>query len=224
MNAIIYYSNTFESYNISKYISDKTNYPLFTILELKEFTFDNIYLVFPIHYQMIPKIIVPIIKKLKVAKAIIIATYGKMSYGNVLNDCKKILNGIVVSAAYVPTKHTYIDNDNRFNEFDKIDNILLNMERTEEVIIKKSFRNPFSNLMPHLRHKLGVKIIKNKNCNNCGMCNSFCNMINNGKVNKKCIRCLKCISVCSNNALEYRLSFFMRLYLKKKKKNLSIVY
>ena len=38
------------------------------------------------------------------------------------------------------------------------------------------------------------------------------------------IRCLKCINNCKNNALEYKLSFFMKLYLKKKKKNLLIIY
>ncbi len=224
MNAIIYYSNTLESYNIAKYISIKTSYELINISNLNNYDFDFIYLIFPIHYQSIPKTIKPLIKKLKAKKAIIIATYGKMSFGNVLNDVKKILNAKIVSASYIPTKHSYIKNDLRFSDFKKIDDIILNMNNDKEIKIKKSFKNPFANLFPILRHKIAIKIIKNNKCINCNKCHEICENIINGKTDNNCIRCLKCIDHCPYNALDFKLSFFMKIYLKKKKKDKFIIY
>lgn len=224
MNAIIYYSNTLESYNIAKYISIKTSYELINISNLNNYDFDFIYLIFPIYYQSIPKTIKPLIKKIKAKKAIIIATYGKMSYGNVLNDVKKIINAKIVSASYIPTKHSYIKNDLRFSDFKKIDDIILNMNNDKEIKIKKSFKNPFANLFPILRHKIGIKIIKNDKCINCNKCYDICENIINGKTDSNCIRCLKCIDYCPYNALDFKLSFFMKIYLKKKKKDKFIIY
>ena len=114
MNAIIYYSNTNESYNIAKYIYSKTNYLLIDINKLKDYEYNNIFLIFPIHYQSIPKSIRGIIKKIIAKKAIVIATYGKMSYGNILCETKKMLQAKIVAAAIVPSKHPYIVNDTKY--------------------------------------------------------------------------------------------------------------
>jgi len=224
MNAVIYYSNTNESYNIAKYISSKNNYELLNIMELKSYSFDLIYLVFPIHYQSIPALIKPIIKMINANKAVIISTYGKISYGNTLNDVKKILNAKVVGGAYVPTKHTYISEDTKFNDFNKLDPLLDKINLNEEIVFKKGRRNIFAGLMPRLRHKIGVKIKRNDKCISCNKCNEICPNITNGITNKDCIRCLKCIDNCPYNALDYKLNIFMRMYLKKKKKNDLIIY
>ena len=42
MNAVIYWSNTGESLNIAKYISEKTGYSLYDLMSLKEKKFDDI--------------------------------------------------------------------------------------------------------------------------------------------------------------------------------------
>lgn len=224
MNKIIYYSNTNESYNIAKYISSKTNYELINILDLNEYNYDSIYLIFPVYYQSIPKEIRMIIKKLSADKAIVIATYGKMNYGNALNEVQKILNAKIVCAAYIPSKHTYIIDDNEFNEYDKLDNIINKMNNDEKIIIPKHHKNIFSSLFPLTRHRLAIKIKRNDKCISCNKCNTICKNINNGKVNNKCIRCLKCVKYCPYNGLYYKTSFFMKKYLKKKKVNEFIVY
>ena len=54
MNAVIYWSNTGESLNVAKYISEKSGYSLYDLAGLKEKNFDDIFLIFPIHYQSIP--------------------------------------------------------------------------------------------------------------------------------------------------------------------------
>ena len=193
MNAIIYYSNTFESYNIAKYINDKTNYELINILNISNYNYDSIFLIFPVHYQSIPKEIKKIIKKIKANKAIVIATYGKISYGHVLYDAQKILNAKIVSAAYIPAKHTYIKNDINFNEYEKLDEIINNISDNNEIKIKKTFKNPLANFFPITRHKLSVRIIKTDNCIDCGKCNKVCKSINNGIIIDKCTKCLRCI-------------------------------
>ena len=224
MNKVIYYSNTNESKKIANYISLKTNYSLINILDLNNYSFDSIYLIFPVYYQSIPKEIRNIIKKIKAKKAIIIATYGHMNHGNALYDAKKLLDSMVVAAAYIPTKHSYIKDDDEFNDYSKLDLIIERMTSNKEIIIPKSNKNIFANFIPIKRHQLQVKIIKNSNCNSCNKCNLICKNIENGIVNNRCIRCLRCISNCPNKALDFKLSFFMRKYLSKKKKNDLIIY
>ena len=43
------------------------------------------------HYQNIPQSIKPIFKRIHASKAVIIATYGKMSFGNVLSETQKLV-------------------------------------------------------------------------------------------------------------------------------------
>ena len=224
MNAIIYYSNTNESLNIAKYISDKENLPLYDINALKEYTFDFIYLIFPIHYQSISKEFIPSIKKIKANRAIVIATYGKMSFGHVLYDIKKILKAKIIAGAYIPAKHTYLLNDKPFNDYHKLDSIIQLKSRTEEIRFPKTKKNILSNFLPRFRHQISVKIIKNENCNQCNRCNLVCKNIKKGKPNNQCIRCLKCINSCPNRALEFKLSPIMNNYLKKERVNQFIVY
>ena len=166
----------------------------------------------------------PIKKKIKANKAIVIATYGKISYGHVLYDAQKILNAKIVSAAYIPAKHTYIKNDINFNEYEKLDEIINNINDSNEIKIKKTFKNPLANFFPITRHKLSVRIIKTDNCIDCGKCNKVCKSINNGIIIDKCTKCLRCIYSCNNNALKFKLNPIMKKYLKKKKKNDFIIY
>lgn len=224
MNKIIYYSNTNESFKIANYISSKTNYELINILDLNEYKYDSIYLIFPVYYQSIPKEIREITKKIIANKAIVIATYGKMNYGNALYEVQKILNAKIVAAAYIPVKHTYIADDIEFNDYDKLDSIIDRMNNDKEIVIPRHYKILFSSFFPITRHRLAIKIKKNDKCVFCNKCNSICKNINNGKVNHKCIRCLKCVKYCPYNGLDFKMSFFMKKYLKKKKINDFIIY
>lgn len=224
MNAVIYYSNTKECFNIASYISNKVSYPLKDITQLSEYTFDLIYFIFPVHYQSIPKEIIPQIKKIKANKAIVLATYGKMSFGHVLYDIQKILKTKIIAGAYVPAKHAYIKEDNCFSSYDRIDEIINLENRIDEIKFPKTKRNPLSSLFPRFRHQIGVKIIRNKKCTSCSKCNLVCPNINNGNINNKCIRCLKCVYACKNNALDFKLNPFLKRYLTKTRMNQFIVY
>ena len=218
MNAVIYWSNTGESLKIAKYLSEKTGYELCELMSLKEKELDDIFLVFSIHYQSVPKTIVKPLKGLKFHKAVLVLTYGKMKHGDVLNETQKILHGSVVGGAYIPCKHTYLLNDSSFNEFEKLDDIASMINRDTEAIFVRQKRNPFAKVLPNTRHRLSVKIYKNDKCINCGECNKVCSHINNGVVDKKCIRCLKCVISCPQGALNFELSPLLEDYLKKQKK------
>ena len=218
MNAVIYWSNTGESLKIAKYIAEKSGYELCELMTLKEKNFDDIFLVFPIHYQSVPTTIEPALKSLTFHKAVVVLTYGKMSHGDVLNETQKILRGTVVGGAYIPCKHTYLLNDTSFNEFEKLDDIVSMINRDTEAIFVHQKRNPFAKVLPNTRHRLSVKIYKNDKCINCGECNKVCSHIKNGVVDKNCIRCLKCVISCPHGALNFELSPLLEDYLKKQKK------
>ena len=225
MNAVIYYSNTLESYKIAQYISKETGFPLIDIFNINNQSFDLIYLVFPIHYQSIPKCIRPLIKNIKANKAILIATYGKMGYGHVLYDAKKLLKAKVVGGAYVPTKHAYLPNDETFKDYPMLDSLILKSDSEQEIVFPKDHKNIFANFFPLTRHRLAVKITPNQNCIKCEKCNEICSYINNGIIdNKKCIRCLKCVNNCKLKALDVKLSSSLQKYLRKKKKDELLIY
>lgn len=224
MNSIIYYSNTNYSKNIATYLSNKSNFNLIDINKLDNYKFNNLIIVFPIHSQNIPKIVNDLLKRIEANNISIIATYGRMSYGNVIYEIIKKYKLNIISAAYIPTAHSYIKNDTEFTDYHKLDVLLDKFNYPNKIKIKKSFKNPLANLFKIKRSQIGVKIKKNNNCNSCNICNSICNNITNGKINNKCIRCLKCINLCPNKALEYKLNIFMRMYLKKKRKDKLVIY
>ena len=225
MNAVIYYSNTGQSKRIAEYFADKTSFALCGIFDLSEYVFDTAVLVFPVHCQNAPDCVKNFLKRLSVKNLIVIATYGRMCCGNILNYIQKHYRHNIIAAAYVPTKHSYLC-ENGFEDFDRLNAIVSKISNPAPVKIPKMYKNPFADFGKGLRSRTGVKLYKDQNCNNCGQCNAVCdnNAINNGKTNGKCIRCLKCVENCPNNSLHFKLRLPMRLYLRKKKQNDLIIY
>ncbi len=217
MNGVIYYSNTGESQKVAQYVATKLNFPLLCALYLDCFDYENLVIVFPVHCQNIPKELLPVFKRLKAQNVVILATYGKMCYGNVIYECKVRYNWRIVGGAYIPTKHTYIVDDTPFTQFELLNFVISAFERCSEVSIPKCYKNPLANLFISLRTELGVKLIRDKSCDNCGICTVQC-------PHKSCIRCLYCMQNCPTGALKYKLNFFMKLYLKKKKIDDLIIY
>ena len=225
MNAVIYYSNTGECKRIAQYLADKSGYNLLDIHAVTDFEFDRAILVFPVHCQNVPDAVKDFLKRLKTHALAVVAAYGKMSYGNVLYGVQNKYRHNIVAAAYVPAKHSYLQEEG-FKQFEKLDCILEKLKNPASVKIPKSRKNPLANFAPKLRSRAGVKLYSDAACNKCGVCTTVCknNAIENGKPNKKCIRCLKCVDACPQKALHFSLSPAMRSYLKKKKKADLIIY
>lgn len=226
MNAVIYYSNTGQSKSIAEYISQKAGLSLLDIFTLTEYEFDTAILVFPVHCQNIPKPVEVFLKQLRTDALIPIATYGKMCYGNVLYEIQKRYSHNITAAAYVPTKHAYLTESDFTVDLGKLDPILSKIDSRTPIAIAKTYKNPLSNICKGLRSRMGIKLYKDDNCDNCGKCNASCNnnAIAYGKPNRKCIRCLKCVAECPNNALHFSPRLPMRMYLRKKKCDKLIIF
>lgn len=234
MNQVIYFSPTNSTKRIAEYTSSYLNIPITNLtnhISIGDFDYSKSFsytvICFPVYSQNIPLPVKEFICKLKSKYFIIIATYGRMSPGNVLEEVSKLVNGKVIGGAYIPTKHTYKGGD-YFNEFLKLNTLLDRVKDndTNEIIFPRLKKNPLSNFLPNLRSRVGVKIIRTKDCINCNHCNSVCptNSIINGNISKKCIRCLSCYQNCPHNGLEVKYSKFLKGYLKKDKINELIIY
>lgn len=225
MNAVIYYSNTGQSKKVAEVLAQQTKYRLLDLTRTSERNFGNVALVFPVHCQNIPAVAKEFLKTCHADNLAVIATYGKMCHGNVLHESQKLYRGNIVAAAYVPTKHAYLE-DTEFADFDRLQVVADKFNVPTPVVIPRCHKNLFANFFPGARSRAGVKLYKTGDCDGCGICASVCthNAITCGKPNRKCIRCLKCVVACPVNALKFSLRLPMLLYLGKKKADELIIY
>ena len=182
-------------------------------------------IVFPVYCQNIPKPVKQFLKRLKAKYIALIATYGKISYGNVLYEAQRFLHGQIIAGAYIPMGHTFRNGDYTIDTKYLLP-IVQRMKAPQKVIIPKSRKNPLSNFFPSFRSRIGVKIVKGELCNNCGLCETSCPMgaVRNGKIHSECIRCLHCVTVCPQKALQYRNSWVLDKYLNRYHKEEYVLY
>jgi ferredoxin len=226
MNAVVFYSNTGQSRSVAKYLARQLCYPIVDIEKIEGACYKNLVLVFPVHCQNIPDVVKTFLQTAKIEHLTAVATYGKMCYGNVLQEIQHRYHQNIVAGAYIPTKHSYLENDDAFEDFERLTPLVEKIKRPSKIIIPKSYKNLFANLFPALRSRLGLRISKSTNCNNCDVCARHCafKAITLGGTNGKCIRCLKCVKVCPNHALRFKLSLPLKIYLRKKKVEKLIIY
>ena len=186
---------------------------------------DAAVVVFPVYCQNIPKPVKRFLKGLEAKHVALIATYGKISYGNVLYEAQKLLHGQVIAGAYIPMGHTFLDGDCEF-DVTQLLHIVRRMKEPRQVTIPKTVKNPLANIFPSLRSRIGVKIKKGSNCCNCGLCERSCPVgaIRNGRIHSQCIRCLRCVTDCPQKALQYKNSWILDTYLTRYCKQEYVLY
>ena len=226
MNAVVFYSNTGESRKIALNFADKLGYPFLDIFENDRKNYKNLVIVFPVHCQNIPDIVKDFLRGISVENLTAVATYGKMCPGNVLYEIQKKYTKNIVAAAYIPTKHSYIDNDDAFCDFEKLDPIVDKIKNPSYILLPKLYKNPLANIFPKMRSRLGIKIQRSEDCNGCNICAENCPLkaVKAGAQNSRCIRCLKCVATCPSKALTVKLSPPLKLYLRKKKSTKVVIY
>lgn len=226
MNAVVFYSNTGASKAIASYFADKLEYPLIDIEAADTDHYQNLVLVFPVHCQNIPAIVKAFLKKIAVENLTAVATYGKMCCGNVLYEIQTSYQKNIVAGAYIPTKHSYIDGDEAFYDFDSINAIVEKVKAPSYIQLPKRYKNPLADAFPRLRSRIGLKIRKSTSCSGCNLCAEHCSFgaIKAGTTNRRCIRCLKCVDICPRKALKVKLGLPLKLYLQRKKANEIIIY
>lgn len=221
MKSVVFYSNTGESEKIATFLAKELEFSMFELSMCEQKDFSDLVLVFPVLCQNVPKPVKNFLSVVEVKNLTLIATYGGINHGNVINEAKKLFAGKLVSAAYVPTKHSYLD-EQGFSDYHALFPLIEKIKSpASEVSVPKAPKNVFANLYPEKRSRLGVKIIRTSDCKNCGTCTKSCpnHAIVNGITNNKCLRCLRCVQVCPFQGLTFKLSAPMKLYLRKKPNN-----
>ena len=226
MNAVVFYSNTGQSKAIAAYLASQLGYPLADVETKCALHYQNLVLVFPVHCQNIPDVVKTFLKNASVDNLAVVATYGKMCCGNVLYEIQRSYQKNIVAGAYIPTKHSYINDDDVFGDFDKLKLIVEKVKEPSYIHLPRLYKNPLADIFPKLRSRLGLTIQKNADCNGCNLCTERCSFgaIKAGKTNRKCIRCLKCVESCPHKALKIKLGLPLKLYLCKKKTQEVIIY
>ena len=227
INAVVFYSNSGRSKKIAEYFSEQLDYPLVNIEKNNDYEFDNLVLVFPVHCQNIPYIVKSFLERSSVKALTVVATYGKICCGNVIYEIQNQYKMNVVAGAYIPTKHSYIDDDVEFLDFDKLLPIIDKVKAPKPVKIPRLYKNPLANVSPAFRSRMGVKIYNNySNCKNCNICAEKCslNAIHYGIPSDKCMRCLKCVEICAKKALSVKTVFPLKQYLRRQNKKELIIY
>lgn len=194
-------------------------------VDSKTATDDVAVVVFPVYCQNIPKPVKQFLKRMRARHTVLIATYGKISYGNVLYEAQKLLRGQVIAGAYIPMGHTFLNGDYNFDDT-QLRPIVQRIKTPQQVAIPKTAKNPLANIFPGLRSRIGVKIKKEDNCTNCGLCEKTCPVgaIRNGRIHSQCIRCLHCVVNCPQKALQYKNSQILDIYLKSYCKEEYVLY
>ena len=172
--------------------------------------------VFPVYCQNIPKPVKTFLKTLQAKHVVLITTYGKISWGNVLYEARKLVSGQVIAGACIPMGHTFLNGDHEFDRQILLP-IVQRIHAPKEARIPRTRKNPLANLFPALRSRVGVKITKGEGCDGCGLCEKNCPMgtIRKGRIHAACIRCMRCVTNCPNRALQYKNSPILDWYLKR---------
>ena len=228
MTAVFCFSGSGHSLCVAEFIAQELRTsvrPISTKTPTSTAFYETAVIVFPVYCQNIPNPVKSFLKNIKAKNIVIIATYGKISYGNVLSEAKRLSSGKVIAGAYVPMGHAFL---NETDEFDKMAllPILKRIENPGDAKTPRKRKNVFANFLPVWRSRISVKIVRSDNCSRCNLCGNNCpmNAIKNGIPNNKCIRCLKCVANCPPKALSFKTGTILTKYLTKNRqyKNIEI--
>ena len=228
MTAVYCFSGSGHSRAVAEYFAKRLNVDILNIGEkpvAQKMICRTAIVVFPVYCQNIPEPVKSFLPCLKAEYIVFIATYGKMWHGNVLWEAAKAACGKVIADAYIPIGHTYLRGNAEFPK-EGLSAIIERIEAPRLAVIPKSSKNIFADFFPAWRSRLSVKITRNKDCNECGLCAERCPMqaIHSGKIKCNCIRCLRCVNLCPRAALEFKLRPILKKYLSKNREESLKVY
>ena len=181
--------------------------------------------IFPVYCQNVPPPVLDFLHRLDAQYAVLIATYGKISYGNVLAEASRATRACVIAGAYVPTGHSFLGEGASFPTQD-LEPIFARISSPKQAHIPNSFKNPFASFFPAWRSRAGLQLTKTDECSNCGLCTNSCPMgaMQNGTPDRRCMRCLRCVHVCPQKALRTRARPVLKAYLKRQRCDRLVVY
>lgn len=225
MVEVYYFSGAGHSRQVAEFFAGRLDASSHQIRRDTKAVCDTLVVVFPVYCQNVPEVVAQFLRKSDAKHFVLVATYGRMSYGNVLFEASEMVSGEVIAAAYLPCGHTYLGQTD-LPDLNGLDGIFERIENPKAVAIPPSHKSAWADILPDTRSRIGVKITKNSRCTECGACEVICPMavISKGVPDKRCIRCLGCVSTCPEKALDVKYNAFLRLYLKKNPKNDRVIY
>ena len=220
MYKIFYFSGSGKSRRFAEFLGKELNTEVFDITKTSDFSAKNAVVVFPVYCQNLPDPVVDFLKKLKTENIALAATYGRKSYGNVIEDAVKISSGNFIGGICVPCGHSFLSEPDNF-DFSSVFKFIERIKNPKPAETEHCHKDFYADFIPAKRTRIGVKIKQNNNCINCGKCTENCpvNAIKNGIIEKNCIRCLRCVTECPENALDFETLWFMKAYLIPGRKN-----
>lgn len=225
MTRIYCFSGTGHSQAVAAYFASRLGLDVLPITADTTGRADVAVVVFPVYCQNVPPPVMDFLHGLDAQYAVLIATYGKISYGNVLYEAAQATTAQIIAGAYVPTGHSFLGQDASFPTQD-LEPIFARIASPKQVHIPRSFKNPFASFFPAWRSRIGLQLIKTDACNHCGLCTRSCPMgaIQNGVPDNRCMRCLRCVHVCPQKALRTRAQPVLKAYLKKQRRDRVVIY
>lgn len=168
----------------------------------------------PVYSAQIPKPFIQIIEKITSKYIIINITFGKMVFGNIVDQIITLLpDKKVIGLSITPVNHAYKNTSTKvkwslykplIEKIKSFDFSSISIPKYKPVLLAKTFE--------HFRTKYNYKIKINKDlCNNCGLCIQHCpiSAINNDmKINNQCLHCARCVAICPQKAISGKKSFF----------------
>ena len=220
MDKIFYFSGSGKSRRLAEFLGKELNTEVFDITKISDFSAKTAIVVFPVYCQNLPDPVADFLKKLKSENIAFAATYGRKSYGNVIEDAVKISAGKFIGGVCVPCGHSFLSEPDNFN-FEVLLPFIEKLKHPKTAKTEHSHKDFYADFIPAKRTRIGVKIKRNDKCISCGKCTENCPMgtIKNGIIGKDCIRCLRCVTECPENALEFKTLWFMKAYLIPGRKN-----
>ena len=225
MSEVWYFSAAGHSREVARFFAEKLNAPLKEIEAGAKGCANRAVVVFPVYCQNIPEPVKVFLKALQAGQVVLVATYGRMGYGNVLWEGARLLSGQVIGAAFVPTGHTYLKEDVPVDPA-ALEPLFERIRNPKSVSVPKLGKWWLADLFPAFRGSIGVRIRKNDACTHCGLCTLRCPMgaMQNGTPGKNCIRCLRCVGECPQKALSFSCHPVLRWYLRKPRQQETVLY
>lgn len=176
--------------------------------------------VFPVYCQNIPEPVRAFLDGLRAENVALIATYGRISFGNVLQEAQKLLQGQVIAGVCFPMGHTFLGEDCSFDP-EPLRPVVERIREPRPAGIPGFSKDFIADIFPAWRSRAGVKIIRSESCTDCNICGQNCPMgaIRAGVPGSSCIRCMKCVTGCPQKALTARNSRILDRYLHSRKKD-----
>ena len=219
MTAVYCFSGSGHSMAVAQSLAKKLSAPLYDVCDCTPpIAVETAVVVFPVYAQAAPEPVRRFLRELSAPQIALLATYGRMGFGNVLGETAALVSGQVIAAGCVPTGHSY-----RAESFPVdtgwMDSFAKKLSQPSAVMIPRRRKSLLARLFPETRSRMGVRLLRNSRCIQCGICNTVCPMgtMDRGRPGRDCLRCLRCVTQCPKGALSYRCHLFLRWYLRSPK-------